>query len=202
VRAARVGLVALGASLLLSAGCGGDGSTDGGMQCAVTDAGFPPGPYGTSQDSTLKNLSLRVQTGKDGVPATKTLDAYRNDPALKVLAIFGAAEWCAPCQAEQPELVADFNAYKKAGAPVAFVIAVTQNAASQPSDDKTVRDWATKFNIPFDLASDPDNSLGPFFDPLKFPGTMVIRLCDMNILSKWTGSLTGMTKSEIDSALQ
>jgi thiol-disulfide isomerase/thioredoxin len=199
-RAVLIVLGPLGASLALSAGC--SGSTDGGMQCAVTDAGFPPGPYGTSAGGTIKNLSLRVQTGKDGVPARKTLADYRNDPSLKVLAIFGAAEWCEPCKAEQPELVQDFTAYKNAGAGVAFLVAVTQKNDQSPSDDATVKLWAMTYGIPFDLASDPDGSLGPYFDPTTFPDALIIRLCDMNIQAMWNGSIPGMVKSAVDAALQ
>lgn len=167
--------------------------------CQPDPAGYPAGPYGTKPGDTIANLTLRVQTGAGGTPALRSLNDYRSC-GLKVLAIAGAAEWCVPCKQEQPDLQKTFTDYQTKS--VAVLVAVTQKNDQSPSDDTTVKNWARTFGLTFDIASDPGNALGPYFDPMTFPDTMVLRLRDMTIQDYWIGNQPGKLKAAIDAALQ
>jgi thiol-disulfide isomerase/thioredoxin len=182
-----------------AAGCGkGAATTD-----MLASQSYPVGPYGTNPNDIIKDLTLRVQTGASAMPAAKKLSDYHAEWAagtLKVLAIFGTAEWCSPCKAEQPFLIDTYNAYKSKG--VMFLDDVAQKNDKSPADDATVQLWATTFQVPFDVASDAPNALGPYLNPTTFPAAIVIRLDFMEIVNTNQGPDNGWLKTTLDSALQ
>ena len=209
----RIALVLASLTLALvlgAAGCGNGSSTadaggTGGGDMVGNPNAYPSGPYGTQVGSTIKDLSLRVQTGAGGTFADKKLSDYRADylaGKLKVLVIVGAAYWCEPCKAEQPDLVTLSNDYKAKNAGVAFLDVVVEDLAKNAATEMQVNDWAVRYSIPFDLAADPNRVLTPYFDTNTFPNALVIKLSDMTIQFFHSGKDTAALKAAIDEALK
>lgn len=195
---------------VLAVGCGTSGSAsgDGGQSGTCDAAAYPCGPYGSDVGSVIANLSLTGQRDDDGNGAVTDdpvrpiqLADYHADPGVKVLVIATAAEWCAPCMQEQPELVALWKQYHDAGAGVAFLEAVIQKLDTTPADTTTVDEWATRFHIPFDMASDPTLALSPYYDINLFPSTMVVRTSDMVIVAQNRGYQQGWLENAVDAVL-
>jgi len=199
------------AAIILCAGCN-PGYCSANLDLAGSPDGpgaYPGAPYGSDVGSTIANLSIagtQRDDNKNGTPSddplrTITLDDYRVDPGLRVLVILVAAEWCLPCQNEQKELVAEYQAYRNEKAGVAMLEAITQKANSSPADAETIANWATHYNVPFDMTFDPGAVLAPYSDPSTYPAQLVIRTSDMNI--RWThnGYEPGSLKDAIDSVL-
>ena len=205
-------LLALG---LAAGGCStgtGTGSTDADVKAdmagGLKPGEYPAGPFGTSPGSVIANLTMsgRRDDNKNG---SITEDAERPiklgdyvGADTKILAVIVGAEWCAPCQAEQPELVALWKDYKTANKGVAFLEIVAQNSNSSTGDLATLDRWAGKFKIPFDMAADPQSVLGPYYNLNSFPMQMVVRTSDMTIQGLSNGPPMGWLKSQIDPLVQ
>lgn len=170
-----------------------------------TGTGYPGGPYGATVGEVISDLCLRIQNGAAGAPADSALSLYRQQliaSGNKVLAVAGAAEWCGPCRAEQPELVALYNDYKAKNAGVAFLVVVSEKNAGVVADDAAAQNWATTYSLPFEVASDQARALSPYFDTKSYPNSMVIKLSDMSITYYKAGKDTASLKAAIDDALK
>jgi hypothetical protein len=185
----------------------GDGGGTGGTSCIPMP--YPSGPYGVVVGQVIDNLQLVGQHDTNGDGVVNSLDAiapiclsdYFQNKQIKVLAVLVAAEWCSPCQQEQPELVQSWNNYKTTNAGVAYLEAIIQDKNGNPADITTVDRWSTKFMIPFDMAADPTVALGPYYNIAAFPMQMVIRTSDMTIQWQNNGYSPGALESAVNAAL-
>lgn len=197
------------ATLVPLAACpAGSTSTDDGgggpLNCPTSAAGYPAGPYDTGVGDTIADFCLRTQTGTTGTPADKGLSLYRKelmDKGVKVLAVAGAAEWCGPCRAEQPELVDLYNTYKAAG-NVGMLVVVSEKGMNVVADDASAQTWANLYSIPFEVGTDPVRALSPYFNTSSYPNSMVIKLDTMTITYFHVGRDTAALKAAIDAALK
>jgi len=222
----RIAFVA-SVSLAVLAGCGNgtpiNGSSDMAGATPRPDGGnaptcgpgiYPCGPYGVVIGQTIDNLKLLGQKD-DNMNGTPTddpvrpiqLSDYYQDPKVKVLAILVAAEWCVPCQMEQPELITSWKNYQAKNAGVAYLEAIIEDRNHAPADMTTVDRWANHMwgmppqLIPFDMAADPNVVLGPYYNIAAFPMQMVITTKDMQIQWQNNGYSPGALETQIDSLL-
>ena len=200
-------LVLVGTLAACGSGGGNTSNPDSGNKCAA--AMYPCGPFGTMTGDTIANLQFvgkRDHNGNgslgDETMEPITLADYFKNKNIKALAILGSAEWCTPCQAEQPELVALWNDYKKAGGGIAILELVVQNKDNSPGNLDTLDRWAARFGIPFDMAADPNMALGPYYNLAAFPMEMVIRASDMSISAQNNGYVQGWLKQQLDPLLK
>lgn len=190
---------------LVACGKPGGGAGDGGV-CDATK--YPCGTPGFTVGSTMANVSLSgyADVDKNGNPlddpfGTFTFASYYKDATVKVLGISISAEWCAPCRNEQAAFVSMMASYRAAGAAVAFVEPLVQNAAAAPADKTVIENWARTYSIDFDIGFDPTNTLAGYYEPQSFPMQMVVRTRDMSILYVSPGQDNGQLKAAIDQAL-
>ena|SRR5579871_888060 len=170
---------------------------------------YPSGPYGYSQGSVVADLELTGQhdTNGNGLidPADTIAPIHFADyygGKTKVLVVMVAAGWCGPCKMEQPGLVQLWNAYQSSNpGEVAFLEAIIQNPAGQPSDMVFVDQWAKTYQIPFDMAADPTVALGPYYNIAAFPMQMVLQTKDMTIQWQNNGLANEELKAQVDSVL-
>ena len=205
------GWVGAAAAAALISGCGEPsridepGKTIGSLQ---HDPNYPEGPYGYSIDNVIADFKLfgRVDVNASGdVTDDKPVDLWLSDLRKdkdgnlnKVIVVTASAEWCGPCNAEQPDLVAMHDAYAKNNAGVVFLEALVEDKNHLPSDDATVGRWANKYGIPFALAMDPGMALQKYYDINAFPFGMVIRASDMKIVWQGNGAAPDSIKKTID----
>ena len=196
---------ALAIALLLAGCSSAQHAVDGGAACEASS--YPCGPFGFAQGARIANLTIDGQrdanhsgSAVDDPVAPIQLADYFADPKLSMLAIIIGAESCVPCQNEQPNLVTLYDNYLPGG-KVAFLEAIVQNASGQPADQTVIDNWATRYNLPFDISHDPTQALAPYYPVNTFPSAMAIRLADMTIVYQVTGPATGL-QSAIDSNLQ
>ena len=109
---------------------------------------------------------------------------------------------CAPCKAEQPDLVAEWKDYKAKKAGVAYLDIVVEDNAHMTAGEQLVKDWATQYMLPFDVAADPNKVMSPYFDLNTFPNQLVIKLDDMTIAAFSVGVKPGVLTGAIDEALK
>jgi hypothetical protein len=164
--------------------CGGAGAPASGP---CLPAVYPCGPYGYAVGATLADASLYGRRDRDGNgsalddPAgTFRLAEYFATPGLRALVLSLSTVWCVPCTGEQPALVSLFGRYR-AGGQVAFLEILLQRSNGDPADGSDADRWAAEFNLPFDIAADPMDSLRGYYDPNAFPEQMVVRTADMTI---------------------
>lgn len=193
--------------LALLSGCGSTPAANGGDLGACDTTQYPCAPYGFTTGGVMQNLSLtgRRDFNQSGSPlddavATIKLSDYYQDKNLKVLMISLATVWCAPCASEQPSLVTLYQNYQTAHQGVAFLEVILQNAQAQPADQPTADAWAMTYKLPFDIASDPQNALAPFYNTTSFPVQLILDTSTMSIIYDHTGTSTDL-QSVIDGAL-
>ena len=162
---------------------------------------YPKGPYGTATNSVIANLGFQIKRNAMGAATAINLGDLHCNSDIKVLAILVSAEWCLPCQAEQPELVQLYSDYAAANKGVAFVEFIVQNNDHSAGDAATLDRWATKFKVNFDMGIDANSALAPFYDPNNFPSEMVIQTSDMTIQATRKGYMKDWLKMQIDGLL-
>jgi hypothetical protein len=214
-------LVALGSL----AGCGDQLAMDlskpgAGAGAECDPAKYPCGPFGTTIGQVVQNLQLLGQHDDNGdgkvtdeaVRKIALADYFQNK-GIKVLAVLVAAEWCGPCNEEQPELITSWKKYQDQKAGVQYFEAIIEDIHYSPADMTTVDRWAGKNwggmgVIPFDMGADPTVALGPYYDIAAFPMQMVIQTKDMTIQWKGNGyappsaGIPNPLLTNIDSVLQ
>lgn len=168
------------------------------------DPTYPAGPYGFTPGSVIEDFFVlgRVDKNGDGSLLDDGLsDIYLSDYRKnnKAIVITASAEWCKPCNDEQPELVGMHEDYKSKG--VAFLEALVQDKDYRPSDDATLKRWIAKHGMSFDLALDPTDVLGKYYDIKAFPFGMVIRASDMQIVWAANGARPAEIRAAVDSIL-
>ena len=162
---------------------------------------YPKGPYGTATNSVIANLGFQIKRNAMGAAAAINLGDIHCNSDIKVLAILVSAEWCLPCQAEQPELVQAYTDYTSAKKGVAFVEFIVQNNDHSAGDAATLDRWASHFKINFDMGVDANSALAPYYDANNFPSEMVIQTSDMTIQAARKGYEKGWLKTQIDGLL-
>jgi thiol-disulfide isomerase/thioredoxin len=175
----------------------------GGDATVCDPALYPCGPYGYQPGSVIEDLSLvaRVDGNGDGRTdaadpvGTIPLSRYFQDKNIYALVMTGSAEWCGPCQAEQPGLKELYESYEKAGGHLAILETIIQDANYRPSTIAVADRWKSRFQLPFDVAADPSVVLSPYYDINAFPMNMVIRTSDMKIVWQSNG---GGTEAEAE----
>lgn len=205
------GWMGAAAALAMVSACGEPSRIDEpgkSLQAQKRDPTYPDGPYGYSLDNVIADFKLFGRTDvnnsgsvADDVSTDLWLSDFRKDKdgnANKVIVVTASAEWCGPCNAEQPDLVAMYDNYTKANAGVVFLEAVVEDSKHQPSDDATVDRWAKKHGIPFPLGLDPGMSLQKYYDVNAFPFGMVIRVSDMKIVWQGNGAAPDAIKKNIE----
>lgn len=209
----------LAGSLVAALGaCGTSSSSDGGSKAdmaggpadmACNAAQYPCGPYGRTQGQVIENLALPVQsdTNMNGVidamdtVRTAHFSDYFQSQGVKALFVGVAAGWCEPCKMEQPDLVALYNSYGGKAGKVAFLEAIIEKPDRSPADTGFVDAWAGNYKIPFDMASDPNAILAPYYNTATFPMQMVISTKDMKITWQQNGPTQADRKAAIDAVL-
>ena len=169
---------------------------------------YPCGPFGFLSGEVVANLQLygRHDDNNNGTvtddPARiiKMSDYYK-DKSIKVIAVLVAAEWCGPCQQEQPDLVAAWKKYQTNKSGVAFIEAIIQRKDGTPADLDAVDRWSKQFKTPFDMVADPTVALGPYYNVAAFPMQMVIQTSDMTIQAQNNGYMRGWIENTVDSLL-
>jgi hypothetical protein len=167
----------------------------GGDTAVCDPAVYPCGPYGYQPGSVIENLSLVARVDDDGNGTTDATDPvgtiplsrYFQDKNIYALVMTGSAEWCGPCQAEQPGLRALYESYQQAGGHLAILETIVQDANYRPSTIAVADRWKARFQLPFDVAADPASVLSPYYDINAFPMNMVVRTSDMKIVWQSNG---------------
>ena len=169
---------------------------------------YPCGPFGYGVGEVIANLQFYGRRNNDPAQMVTAqpdqlikLSDYYKDKSIKVIAVLVAAEWCGPCQAEQPELISTFTDYATAKKGVAFVEAIIQRKDGSPADLEAVDRWSNKFRIPFDMVADPTVALGPYYSVAAFPMQLIIQTSDMTIQAQNNGYNQGWLKSTVDGLL-
>jgi hypothetical protein len=173
---------------IIERGKGGDAAT-------CDPAVYPCGPFGYQTGSVIEDLSLVARVDDDGDGKADgsdpvgviELSRYFQDKNIYALVMTGSAEWCGPCQAEQPGLKSLFESYQKVGGRLAILETIVQDGNYRPSTIDVADRWKARFQLPFDVAADPSVVLSPYYDINAFPMNMVIRTSDMKIVWQSNG---------------
>jgi thiol-disulfide isomerase/thioredoxin len=173
----------------------------------IPPAIYPAPPYGYRAGRVIEDLAFQGKHDADlsgrvdsnDPVTTLSLHDYHQDPNTKLLVIVACAMWCAPCVAEQPSLNTMSTSYEASG--VAFLSVILQNPSSGPSTIPNLNNWGAAKNVPYDLAIDPTELLGPYFPIQAFPMQMLIRTRDMRILWLDNGADPARLQAQIDAAL-
>jgi peroxiredoxin len=88
------------------------------------------------------------------------------DFAGKVLVINVWADWCTPCQQEQPDLVTVAKRYADRGVAFLGIDHMDQTAAAQ--------EWVRRYHVPYPSIADPSGRFAASFDYFGLPDTYVV----------------------------
>jgi hypothetical protein len=166
---------------------------------ACDPSAYPCGPYGVEPGAVIDDLSFVGRPDGSDATIPATVIHLADLRAAKAIALLGCAEWCVPCNQEQPQLATLAAGY---GSDVAFVEAIGQNAQFGPADLATVDRWAKKYQLGFAVAADPTGTLDPYFPMPAYPMQMVVRTRDMVITWADNGADPAALQAQIDAALQ
>ncbi|HJX08091.1 MAG TPA: TlpA disulfide reductase family protein [Actinomycetota bacterium] len=84
----------------------------------------------------------------------------------KVLVVNVWANWCTPCQLEQPELVQVANRYAKRGVRFLGIDHQDQDAAAKA--------WVESYHVPYPSIADPTGKFAAALDYVGLPDTYVV----------------------------
>lgn len=204
----RLGMVAAATGLAACDGVVPSGVVDNSADSATgTDASacdasvYPCGPYNKNIGDVMEELSFvgRVESNNDGnltvddAAGVISLSKYYQNKNVRALIVSASAEWCQPCQHEQPALKAAFEANE---GRLAILETLVQNKVGNPAVIETTDVWRNQFSIPFDLVVDPAYALAPYYEITAFPMNMLIDPRTMQIV--WQGN--GVPKPTQDGA--
>jgi thiol-disulfide isomerase/thioredoxin len=178
------------------------GTADAGPPCAD----YPCGPYGYAVGSTIENLRLIGQTDDDGdgrLDANDTvrpifLSELRNHPGVRAIVIDVFAEWCVPCNMEQPQLVMLASTY---AGRVAFFGVMEQDHNGNPATIRALDQWSAQYHVAYAMAADPDLALGPYTPEEAYPTSILVRTRDMQIVYVHSGDDPTDLAAHIDALL-
>jgi thiol-disulfide isomerase/thioredoxin len=168
---------------------------------------YPAGPYGYVANTRIANHMFTAKTDDnmsgiiDAGDTVKTIELadFYADKSIKALFVGVAAEWCGPCNAEQPGLVSLYKQYQPKG--VQFIESMNQNVNFGPADFTVVDRWSARYKVPFPMAVDPNDALGPYYEQAAFPMDMVINMKDMTITWQSNGEDLPGLQAQLDMIL-
>ena len=94
--------------------------------------------------------------------STLSTDTYRG----KVLVLNVWANWCRPCEQEQPEMVSVAEAYARKG--VSFL------GINYEDQDAAARAWIKRFDVPYPSISDPSGRTAAQLKYPNLPDTIIV----------------------------
>lgn len=145
MRAARpIAVVVALVALAACTGSVGESSSDGGTTVRAVDEPLP----------TLSGPTL------DGTEISS------EDFLGKVLVVNVWANWCTPCQLEQPELVDVAKRYAKRGVRFLGIDHMDQEAAAEA--------WVESYHVPYPSISDPTGTFAASLEYVGLPDTYVV----------------------------
>ncbi len=165
--------------------CGGE---------APTADNYPVGPFGTAEGGILEDLTFTDSEGNE-----LTLSGLRAEGNKSLLLISTAAEWCAPCKEEQPELIELDERWEEAGLQI--LLAVFENQDFEPASVADASKWANTHGTTFPVVADTEGVFGDYYDKSSAPMNMFVDLCTMEILSIGVGFNPDSASASIESRL-
>lgn len=177
-------------TVLALLGCGdnagaGDGG-DGGPR-----EGYPSGPYGVAESSTIADLEFVAPDGS----AFRLGDLYA-DGQNRLLLLSTSAGWCTACIEEQPSLVALHEQYASSG--LVILVSIFENADFEPADAALAARWVEQYDLPFPVVADPAFIMDDYYDSALTPMNMFVDIDDMSIIK----ITVGWDQSLVDAIIQ
>ena len=125
----------------------------------------------TRANESSSDQSTTVRAVDDPLPTLSgpTVDGGQvssQDFLGKVLVVNVWANWCTPCQLEQPELVQVANRYAKHGVRFLGIDHMDQDAAAKA--------WVESYHVPYPSISDPTGKFAASLDYVGLPDTYVV----------------------------
>jgi hypothetical protein len=181
---------------------------------------YPPGPYGIGKGSIITNYKFvgyvnsvansaqlaEIQMAEFYNPTGS--DVYAEGsvfpigaPKPKALLISVASVWCGPCNQEADQVLPlEYAKYKPMGGEFLAQLAdgpTPGKAATQ----KSLFNWATKYDVDYPITIDPDYELSALFDQDAFPANMIIDPKTMRIVEVVAGIPDGSFWAKYDQLL-
>jgi hypothetical protein len=167
---------------------------------------YPAGPYGIGKGSIINNykfVGYVNSVANSGTLAEIQMAEFYNPngdglheegsvfpvgaPKPKALLIVVASVWCGPCNTEADTVLpAHYAEYKPQGGEFLAQLAdgpTPGKAATQ----KSLYNWATKYDVDYPLTIDPTYKLSALFDQDAFPANMIIDPRTMRIVEVVAG---------------
>jgi len=162
------------------------------LEAAPTDAGYPPGPYGTEIGDTIADFALEDCDGAS-VRLGDTL------AAAKVVLITVGAGWCEPCIEEHEDLVATtFAPFCARGLRVLDIVFEDDNAL--PATRLFCRGWRDRFTLPFPVLVDPLFTMRAYFGGPASTQTPLNLLIDGDGVIRWRS--TGVAPADLPAEIE
>ena len=123
----------------------------------------------TASDSSDASTSVRAMDDPLPTLSGPTIDGGQissQDFLGKVLVVNVWANWCTPCQLEQPELVQVANRYANRGVRFLGVDHQDQDAAAKA--------WVESYHVPYPSIADPTGKFAASLDYFGLPDTYVV----------------------------
>ncbi len=178
----------------LAVACTPQGDTNKSDADAGPREGYPSGPYGVNEDSTIAPLEF-INT--DGTPFS--LEEVYSDGSNQLLLVTTAAGWCPSCIKEQQELEELHKEYGSDG--LYIMVSVFENAAFEPADSELAARWKRQHKLTFTVVADPEFVFGDYYESSLTPMTMLVDVSSMEIVKLATGWDPGMVHAVIEARL-
>ncbi|MCH2110667.1 MAG: redoxin domain-containing protein [Polyangiaceae bacterium] len=165
---------------------------------------YPPGPYGTNEGDTLRDLEFEGYPTPDSEQKLELIrlgDFYdpQGDKGYQLLLLNTAAAWCQPCRIEHADLPNRLEEYGPQGL-VAFSL-LYQNNNGEPPDETTLKTWTDSFGINFPMALDPSYQMGLYGPAETPPLNLIVDPRDMRLLKRFIGNQEGPMWAFIEAEL-
>jgi hypothetical protein len=180
--------------------------TDGQGQQAHNSKPYPEGPYGIGKGSVITNYKFigYVNSVSDSTTLVEIQMAefYNPDgngvfeegsvfpvgtPKPKALLIPVASVWCGPCNYEAESVLPGlYKEYKPQGGEF-FAQIADGPTPGKAATQKSLYNWANKYDVDYPIAIDPTYQLGALFEADAFPANMIIDPRTMKIVEVISG---------------
>ena len=188
----------------------------------VTAPWYPRGPYGTNIGDPVENATFQGKSdlNGDGLVSDESLRtialsdyARHGTNQTRVLLLSTCAVWCGPCNEEQGDLVALYQAYQTSHpGQVKFVSVIAETANFGTPTENTLNQWGNHtwrvsatgatVKIPYDLILDPyAQTLVKYEVDQVFPYHLIVRTSGMTIAAKVEGANLADLQAAIDAVL-